>query len=135
LADVASLVQRPAVVQAGHSEQRPRWLCSPKPRRWNGPGGVDEHDGQKTSIACGRNRCGHRFVLPACPEPRRNTCRPRRTGFRLRDRGDDCIADTFEAGGVVQARTTATITARILAPVRRFAWRLVIARAGQVLIV
>ncbi len=28
------------------------------------------------------------------------------------------IADTFEAGGVVQARTTATITARILAPVR-----------------
>ena len=27
------------------------------------------------------------------------------------------IADTFEAGGVVQARTTATITARILAPV------------------
>ena len=28
------------------------------------------------------------------------------------------IADTFEAGGVVQARTTATIMARILAPVR-----------------
>ena len=28
------------------------------------------------------------------------------------------IADTFEAGGVVQARTTATLTARILAPVR-----------------
>ena len=28
------------------------------------------------------------------------------------------VADTFEAGGVVQARTTATIMARILAPVR-----------------
>lgn len=28
------------------------------------------------------------------------------------------VADTFEAGGEVQARTTATITARILAPVR-----------------
>jgi len=28
------------------------------------------------------------------------------------------IADTFEAGGVVQARTTATLTARILAPIR-----------------
>jgi RND family efflux transporter MFP subunit len=28
------------------------------------------------------------------------------------------VADTFEAGGVVQARTTATLTARILAPVR-----------------
>jgi RND family efflux transporter MFP subunit len=28
------------------------------------------------------------------------------------------IADTFEAGGVVQAQTTATMTARILAPVR-----------------
>ena len=28
------------------------------------------------------------------------------------------VIDTFEAGGIVQARTTATITARILAPVR-----------------
>ena len=28
------------------------------------------------------------------------------------------VADTFEAGGVVQARTTATLMARILAPVR-----------------
>ncbi len=46
------------------------------------------------------------------------------------------VADTFEAGGVVQARTTATIMARILAPVRE-----VLAapgdrvRDGQVLIV
>jgi RND family efflux transporter MFP subunit len=46
------------------------------------------------------------------------------------------VADTFEAGGVVQAKTTATITARILAPVRE-----VLAapgdrvRAGQVLVV
>lgn len=46
------------------------------------------------------------------------------------------LADTFEVGGVVQARTTATIMARILAPVRE-----VLAspgdrvRAGQVLIV
>ena len=45
------------------------------------------------------------------------------------------IADTFEAGGVVQARTTATIMARILAPVREI--RAVPGdrvRAGQVLI-
>jgi multidrug efflux pump subunit AcrA (membrane-fusion protein) len=46
------------------------------------------------------------------------------------------IADTFEAGGVVQARTTATIMARILAPVRdvRVAPGDRV-RAGQVLIV
>ena len=46
------------------------------------------------------------------------------------------IADTFEAGGVVQARTTATIMARILAPVREV--RVAPGdrvRAGQVLIV
>ena len=46
------------------------------------------------------------------------------------------LADTFEAGGVVQARTTATLTARILAPVREVRVepgdRV---RAGQVLIV
>jgi RND family efflux transporter MFP subunit len=46
------------------------------------------------------------------------------------------LADTFEAGGVVQARTTATIMARILAPVREV--RVAPGdrvRAGQVLIV
>lgn len=46
------------------------------------------------------------------------------------------ITDTFEAGGVVQARTTATIMARILAPVQEV--RVVPGdrvRAGQVLIV
>ena len=46
------------------------------------------------------------------------------------------IADTFEAGGVVQARTTATLTARILAPVREV--RVAPGdrvRAGQILIV
>ncbi len=46
------------------------------------------------------------------------------------------IADTFEAGGVVQARTTATLTARILAPVREV--RVAPGdrvRAGQVVIV
>jgi RND family efflux transporter MFP subunit len=46
------------------------------------------------------------------------------------------IADTFEAGGMVQARTTATLTARILAPVREV--RVAPGdrvRAGQVLIV
>ena len=45
-------------------------------------------------------------------------------------------SDTFEAGGVVQARTTATLTARILAPVREV--RVVPGdrvRAGQVLLV
>lgn len=46
------------------------------------------------------------------------------------------IADTFEAGGIVQARTTATLMARIAAPVREV--RAVPGdrvRAGQVLIV
>lgn len=46
------------------------------------------------------------------------------------------VADTFEAGGVVQARTTATLTARILAPIREI--RVTPGdrvRAGQVLIV
>ncbi|HVH28404.1 MAG TPA: efflux RND transporter periplasmic adaptor subunit [Vicinamibacterales bacterium] len=46
------------------------------------------------------------------------------------------VADTFEAGGVVQAQTTATLMARILAPVREV--RAVPGervRAGQVLIV
>jgi RND family efflux transporter MFP subunit len=46
------------------------------------------------------------------------------------------VADTFEAGGIVQARTTATLTARIPAPVREV--RAVPGdrvRAGQVLIV
>jgi len=46
------------------------------------------------------------------------------------------IADTFEAGGVVQARTTATIMARILAPVREVrATPGDRVRAGEVLIV
>ena len=46
------------------------------------------------------------------------------------------VADTFEAGGVVQARTTATIMARILAPVREIrAGPGDRVRAGQVLIV
>ena len=46
------------------------------------------------------------------------------------------IADTFEAGGVVQARTTATIMARILAPVREVRVKPGDrVRAGQVLIV
>jgi RND family efflux transporter MFP subunit len=46
------------------------------------------------------------------------------------------VADTFEAGGVVQARTTATVMARILAPVRdvRVAPGDRV-RAGQVLVV
>ena len=46
------------------------------------------------------------------------------------------VADTFEAGGVIQARTTATLTARILSPVREV--RVTPGdrvRAGQVLIV
>ncbi len=46
------------------------------------------------------------------------------------------LADTFEAGGVVQARTTATVAARILAPVREV--RVAPGdrvRAGQVLVV
>jgi RND family efflux transporter MFP subunit len=46
------------------------------------------------------------------------------------------IADTFEAGGVVQARTTATIMARILAPIREIhAAPGDHVRAGQVLVV
>lgn len=46
------------------------------------------------------------------------------------------IADVFEAGGVVQARTTATVMARILAPIREVnAVSGDHVRAGQVLIV
>jgi len=46
------------------------------------------------------------------------------------------VADTFEVGGVVQARTTATLTARILAPVREVhAVPGDRVRSGQVLIV
>ena len=46
------------------------------------------------------------------------------------------IADTFEAGGIVQARTTATLMARIAAPVREVLVRPGDqVRAGQVLIV
>jgi multidrug efflux pump subunit AcrA (membrane-fusion protein) len=46
------------------------------------------------------------------------------------------VADTFEAGGVVQARTTATMMSRILAPVREIhAAPGDRVRAGQVLIV
>jgi RND family efflux transporter MFP subunit len=46
------------------------------------------------------------------------------------------VADTFEAGGIVQARTTATIMSRILAPVREVrAAPGDAVRAGQVLIV
>jgi RND family efflux transporter MFP subunit len=46
------------------------------------------------------------------------------------------LADTFEAGGIVQARTTATLMARILAPVREVrAMPGDRVRAGQVLIV
>jgi RND family efflux transporter MFP subunit len=46
------------------------------------------------------------------------------------------LADTFEAGGVVQARTTATIMARILAPVREVRVKPGDrVRAGQVLMV
>ena len=46
------------------------------------------------------------------------------------------IADTFEAGGIVQAQTTATITARILAPVREVrAAPGDRVRAGQLLVV
>ena len=45
------------------------------------------------------------------------------------------ISDTFEAGGIVQARTTATIAARILAPVREVRVKPGDAvRAGQVLV-
>ena len=48
----------------------------------------------------------------------------------------DDVADTFAAGGVVQAGTTATLTARILAPVREVrATPGDRVRAGQVLIV
>jgi multidrug efflux pump subunit AcrA (membrane-fusion protein) len=46
------------------------------------------------------------------------------------------VADTFEAGGVVQARTTATVTARILAPIREVRVKPGDkVRAGQVLVV
>ena len=78
------------------------------------------------------------FVLPACSSGTKTT--PAGAGAPVAvtvatvTMAD--IADTFEAGGVVQARTTATIMARILAPVREV--RVAPGdrvRAGQVLIV
>lgn len=78
------------------------------------------------------------LVMPACSRSRKAT--PVDAGapvsVTVATVGMADIADTFEAGGVVQARTTATITARILAPVREV--RVVPGDrvgAGQVLIV
>ena len=79
------------------------------------------------------------FVLPACSSgtnttPAADTGAPIPVTVATVATAD--IAETFEAGGVVQARTTATIMARILAPVREV--RVAPGdrvRAGQVLIV
>jgi len=77
------------------------------------------------------------LVLPACTSPART--RPADAAAPVAvvvaTVGMTDIADTFEAGGVVQARTTATIMSRIPAPVRDV--RVVPGdrvRAGQVLI-
>lgn len=72
--------------------------------------------------------CGHR------PEPASTDAEPVAVSVapvRMTD-----VADTFDTGGIVEARTTATITARILAPVRDV--RVTpgdTVRAGQVLLV
>jgi RND family efflux transporter MFP subunit len=78
------------------------------------------------------------LILPACSSGAKTT--PADTGapipVTVATVAMADIADTFEAGGVVQARTTATIMARILAPVlevRAAPGDRV--RAGQVLIV
>jgi RND family efflux transporter MFP subunit len=78
------------------------------------------------------------LVLPACSSRTRTTPADTETPIPVTvgsvAKAD--IADTFEGGGVVQARTTATIMARILAPVREV--RVASGdrvRAGQVLIV
>ena len=79
------------------------------------------------------------FVLPACSSgttttPAADAAAPIPVTVVTVAASD--VADTFEAGGVVQARTTATIMARILAPVQdvRVAPGDRV-RAGQVLIV
>src|SRR5450759_5162605 len=78
------------------------------------------------------------LVLPACSSRTKTTPADAESPIRVTvatvAMAD--VADTFEAGGVVQARTTATIMARILAPVRevRVAPGTHV-RAGQVLIV
>lgn len=78
------------------------------------------------------------LVLPACSSRAENTAgdpaTPIPVSIATVTRTD--IADTFEAGGVVQARTTALLMAQILAPVREV--RVAPGdrvRAGQVLIV
>ncbi len=78
------------------------------------------------------------FVLPACSSGTKTTPVEAETPITVTVAtvvmAD--VADTFEAGGVVQARTTATIMARIQAPVREV--RVAPGdrvRAGQVLIV
>jgi RND family efflux transporter MFP subunit len=80
------------------------------------------------------------LVLTACSQDARTTSEDAAAAPPIRVNTVNVamadIADTFEAGGVVQARTTATIMARILAPVREV--RVVPGdrvRAGQVLIV
>ena len=78
------------------------------------------------------------LVLPACSSGTKATPAERETPIPVTVASVAMadIADTFEAGGVVQARTTAMIMARILAPVREV--RVAPGdrvRAGQVLIV
>jgi len=78
------------------------------------------------------------LALPACSSRTQTTPADADTPIPVRVArvAMAAIADTFEVGGVVQARTTATIMARILAPVREVrvapGHRV---RAGQVLIV
>ena len=60
------------------------------------------------------------LALPACSRGTKAPAAERadRIPVAVATVGTADVADTFEAGGVVQARTTATITARILAPIR-----------------
>jgi RND family efflux transporter MFP subunit len=76
------------------------------------------------------------LVLPACSRAAKTADAEAPVRVTVATVAMTGLADTFEAGGVVQARTTATMTARILAPVREV--RVAPGdrvRAGQVLIV
>ena len=58
-------------------------------------------------------------LAPACARPARETTDPQPPlPVTVAPVTTANLPQTFEAGGVVQARTTATLTSRILAPVR-----------------
>ena len=113
LADVSALLRATESVVQAEAQQAGAAVgvpVSPPPRsnaHWEG------NKNEETTRRATRARRG---VVLGAARPDRGLAR---AGGRVdRARGHGGSAAIFEAGGVVQARTTATLTARILAPVR-----------------